>query len=86
MAPIREHDYSDYPEEYRPKRDVRNTKWMITFNNWTEAGRLRLVNDVKYIWLIYAEEIAPTTGTPHLQGFALFREKVRWTALCKQVR
>jgi len=32
-------------------------------------------------WIICTEELAPTTGTPHLQGFILYKNKIHWTAM-----
>lgn len=87
MPAIRNHghdDFADYPDKYKPKRDVRSRKWLVTFNNWTEEGRLQL-EQLQVIWGIYAEETAPDTGTPHLQGYLLFKEKQRWTELCRKV-
>jgi len=42
--------------------------YVFTVQNYTDEDILRLDSlDVKY--LIYGKEIAPTTGTPHLQGY-----------------
>lgn len=48
----------------------RQNAYVFTLNNWQPADRLRLEAPhpaVRYI--IFGEEIAPTTGTPHLQGY-----------------
>ena len=50
---------------------------MFTINNYeglvTEEDRLAL--DARYI--VFQEEVAPTTGTPHLQGYIEFNKPVR---------
>lgn len=46
----------------------RTRGYIFTLNNYTPEQELVLQDlDVKYI--IYGREIAPTTGTPHLQGY-----------------
>lgn len=48
----------------------RMNAYCFTLNNWQPADRLRLEAEspaVRYI--IFGEEICPTTGTPHLQGY-----------------
>lgn len=70
--------------------------WCFTLNNYTKGDEIQLdyrKNDVKY--MIYGREIAPKTGTPHLQGFVIMpnacrmsfmkstiHDKAHWTA-CK---
>ncbi len=53
-------------------------KWCFTLNNYNEADKLRLaeaITDGLVSFLLYAEEIAPTTGTPHLQGYLEIAKK-----------
>lgn len=59
------------------ERDVstRVRGWCFTLNNYTEQEELRLkLFDVDY--LIFGYEIAPTTGTPHLQGYFYKESKI----------
>lgn len=58
-------------------------RWMITLNNYTEEEyeAMRLWNGVKY--LIVGKEIAPTTGTPHLQAFFIADKPKRFAAMKK---
>lgn len=50
---------------------ARSLGWCFTLNNYTpEDLDLLLALDCCYI--ILGEEVAPTTGTPHLQGFVQF--------------
>ena len=44
----------------------------FTHNNWAaeDEEEFRKLFDKGYFrWLIIGKEVAPTTGTPHLQGF-----------------
>jgi len=54
-------------------------KWCFTFNNYPINFRSIMDSTLtKYcrMW-VYGEEIAPTTGTPHLQGAIWLKEKGR---------
>jgi len=58
----------------------RHTNWFFTLNNWEEEDPQRILDAVeqgiaKYV--LFGKEFAPTTGTPHLQGMIIFRNKVR---------
>lgn len=51
----------------------RSRNFIFTLNNYTDqhvALLNRLAPSLRY--LVYGREVAPTTGTPHLQGFAIF--------------
>lgn len=62
-------------------------KWVFTLNNYTEDEVLFIsqidtqTSEFKYIF--YGKEIAPTTGTPHLQGYLLLRKKITFKTLKK---
>lgn len=62
--------------------------YCFTYNNYTEDGEKALqswaTEFTKYT--IYGHEIAPTTGTPHLQGFFSLKKKARITTLQKKFR
>lgn len=53
-----------------------SSRWMFTLNNYTDDEQQRVVDflsghpHVKYG--TFGRETAPTTGTPHLQGFVIF--------------
>lgn len=50
--------------------------WVFTLNNYTPEHEATLhTTDIEYIYFGY--EIAPTTGTPHLQGYVRFKTKKR---------
>ena len=60
------------------EKSGRQRNYRFTFNNYKPEDEERLLELVpkplKYI--IYGHEIAPTTGTPHLQGFCAFENAV----------
>nr|QTE03359.1 MAG: putative replication protein [Emberiza spodocephala CRESS-DNA-virus sp.] len=52
----------------------RAKRWVFTLNNYTAqelANLATLGPTVEY--LVFAKEVAPATGTPHLQGFCVFQ-------------
>lgn len=42
--------------------------WCFTLNNYSDAD-IDFLESVECQYLIYGKEVAPTTGTPHLQGY-----------------
>lgn len=53
--------------------------WCFTLNNYTEEQRKKIIQicldrGARYV---VGKEVAPSTGTPHLQGYVCFLEKVR---------
>ena len=58
----------------------RGLRWCFTLNNYTEEEEecIKALPDIKY--MIYGHEIAPETGTPHLQGYIIFetRKYMTW--------
>lgn len=52
-------------------------KWCFTFNNYKNSDIIVLKDLFQNHLYIFGEEKAPTTGTPHLQGFVQFKTKVR---------
>lgn len=67
------------------KGSTRVRSMVFTLNNWTDA----IVDDlVKWAttncrYLVYGKEIAPTTGTPHLQGYCQLNKQTRLSTLSK---
>lgn len=62
---------------------TRSRKWVFTLNNYTDE-------DIKYfsesdlktpLYCIIGKEVAPSTGTPHLQGFLEYKNKVSFKEL-----
>lgn len=58
--------------------------WVFTLNNWTEP-ELDNILHWEVNQLTVAEEVAPDTGTPHLQGCVTFKRKYRLGALKKMM-
>lgn len=58
--------------------------WCFTINNPTEADEaaLRALGADKVARLVVGRETAPTTGTPHLQGYVRFIKSVRRGQCC----
>ncbi len=56
--------------------------WVFTLNNYTEVDEQKL-KDLEYKCLVFGREIAPETGTPHLQGFIIFCRGYRFNAVKK---
>jgi len=57
---------------------MNSTRFSFTLNNYSEADLEHLAHmDAKYI--IYGKEVAPTTGTIHLQGYVIFEKDTRLT-------
>jgi len=57
--------------------------WRFTLNNYTdeEEAAIKVWSNVTY--MVFGHEIAPTTLTPHLQGYVKFTKNMRFTALKK---
>lgn len=62
--------------------------YIFTYNNYTNDGEEALKGwlalNAKYA--VYGHEIAPSTGTPHLQGYLSLRKKMRMTTLQGKMR
>jgi len=57
--------------------------WRFTLNNYKdeEEAALKVLEGVKY--MVFGHEIAPTTLTPHLQGYIYFKNDKTFTAVKK---
>uniref|UniRef100_UPI004047E072 hypothetical protein n=1 Tax=Polynucleobacter sp. TaxID=2029855 RepID=UPI004047E072 len=58
--------------------------YIYTLNNWTQE-EYENIQKLKYQYILIGKEIAPTTGTPHLQGYIYFTNKISFKSLCKQM-
>lgn len=57
-------------------------RWIFTLNNYTEDELRRIAAYPDFIrWVGFGKEKAPSTGTPHLQGFLYTWDPVRMTKL-----
>lgn len=66
-----------------PRKSKGDRAWCFTLNNYTaaECEAIASISSAKYI--VYGKEVAPTTGTPHLQGFIYFRDQKTLSAVKK---
>ena len=70
----------------------RHYAWCFTLNNYTDEEIQNIEeNKEKYRYIVYGREIAPTTGTPHLQGYIAFNDGKTMSAVkkntnCKRMR
>lgn len=62
-------------------------RWVFTLNNYSEDD-LKQVDDLAAVckWLIFGKEVAPTTGTPHLQGAFVLVKQMRLRAVSRMLR
>lgn len=56
--------------------------YVFTLNNYTD-DEVELIKQTDCRYIIFGKEVAPTTGTPHLQGYIYFEEKKSMTAIHK---
>lgn len=70
-------------EEHKARSRFRSA--CFTLNNWTNDEMNSMILDFELFGYkyIFGEEIAPTTGTPHLQGYVEFGKQVYFTHLKK---
>jgi len=60
--------------------------WSITLNSYSPDDLLtwtKAIDNVKVAYLCFQEEVAPTTGTPHLQGYCAFHKLIRLAGVKK---
>jgi hypothetical protein len=60
--------------------------WCFTYNNYTAEEEEMLKTDKDILYMIYGHEIAPTTGTPHLQGYFYFKNAKTRSAIKKRYK
>lgn len=66
--------------------NIKTRGWLYTLNNYTKeeeeaAQGLPTATVADVIYTCYGQEEAPTTGTPHLQGYVYFKNAVRRSTL-----
>lgn len=65
-----------------PEKRIQAKNWVFTLNNYTDDDENRL-KELECEWMIYGHEVAPETGTRHLQGAIAFKGKRDAKALGK---
>lgn len=66
------------------RQNERARAFSITMNNYT-ADHIAWLSSLECKYLIYGKEIAPTTGTPHLQGYVYFNNPRTVRSLIKKL-
>jgi hypothetical protein len=68
------------------KTEEKFRNWVFTLNNYTDADIERLAHPYEQIkYIAYGKEIAPSSGTPHLQGYLCCWEPQRLSFFKKQI-
>lgn len=70
--------YNVEEEEVAVDLKKRFRGFAYTLNNYTEEEYERIKSIGKVSYHIMAREIAPTTGTPHIQGYIHFKDVKKW--------
>jgi len=60
----------------------RARSWCFTHSNYTDED-INFWQNINCRFIMYGKEVAPTTGTPHLQGFIMFEKAMRFGPLKK---
>ncbi len=70
----------------KPTNDKKRYRgWVITDNNYV-SDAIALYKSVKgVLWGIMGKEVAPTTGTPHLQGYLYTKYNITLSAMKKRI-
>lgn len=56
--------------------------WCFTLNHYTEEELAKLNENASlYKYAVFGKEVAPSTGTIHLQGYILFNQKQRFNTV-----
>lgn len=63
---------------------LQSKRWCFTFNNYTGFDE-ECIKLWPTQYLVYGREVAPSTGTKHLQGFAIFTSNKRLPAMKKML-
>jgi len=64
--------------------NTRAKRWCFTINNYTDV-HLAALDSLDCRYIVYGRETAPTTGTPHLQGFVVFPSALRRSTIVSNV-
>lgn len=70
--------------ESSTSKDIRSRAWTFTINNYTPEDESRL-QAIECVYIVYGREIAPSTGTHHLQGYIYFSAQRTLSVLKKKI-
>lgn len=65
-------------------KNERSRGWCFTLNNYNET-KMKIIDDIECRYCIYGKEIAPTTGTHHLQGYIYFDNAITFGSIKKKM-
>lgn len=68
------------PDDSTMRPQYESESWIFTMNNWTKELEEKIIVNFKALgatFMFWGYENAPTTGTPHLQGFVRLEKKKR---------
>lgn len=72
-------EYASRHQKYGNTRQHTSRNWCFTWNNYPETFEESLLHRLQnWTYICWGKEVAPTTGTPHLQGFVVFRSDQRF--------
>lgn len=60
----------------------KHINWTFTHNNYANTD---LEDNLECRFIAYSKEIAPTTGTPHLQGYVCFKNAISFNSIKKKM-
>lgn len=64
----------------------RKQGYIFVWNNYTDQTEDFLQNKLKCSYLVYGHEYAPTTGTPHIQGYVFWKDAKSISAARKTLK
>jgi len=65
---------SNSDSDSAPRRNAQYRNWLFTWNNYPPDYR-SILDGISCTYICAGEEVAPTSGTPHLQGFVAFSNR-----------
>lgn len=84
LAPKRKSDDTSAQTPPAKKQRARSRSFVFTVNNYTDAEVAALQETIKgCLYVVFNQEKAPQTGTPHLQGFLHFGRPVDFNTVHK---
>lgn len=63
---------------------TKGKSWCFTINNYNDND-IKALKEMKYKYIVCGDEVCPTTGTPHIQGYVYFHNDRHFNALKKEL-
>jgi len=64
-------------------KETQAKRWLFTLNNYNLDDPQDMINLDLTDYCVMGREVCPTTGTPHIQGYAIFKNPTRMSQLKK---